>query len=245
MRSHTLETTVREQRRRRLQDIVDSDGLTVTQSYELAVAITEAQRPVEMKATHGYHVNERGELKPIPGAIVGFDSNRKPVVAPMKSSQPRRRLTVYSVAALAAVDGKANLAQGRVVDVVIPAKDSTPASRTVVTQHQEKSFTFTDGTVMQSCTADGCLWGKGRKTHSDGLRVHESFVPDTDEVEASPDDTQELDAAKFVAVELPKQVTPVAGLEVEEADDTDEDTVRITTAADEAVAEVYGGRDAS
>ena len=41
------------------------------------------------------------------------------------------------------------------VEVVIPEKVDAPASRKVTTEHKEKTFTFSDGTVKRSCTADG------------------------------------------------------------------------------------------
>jgi len=254
--AYTLANVVREQRRQRLQNTIDTDGLTVSQSYELAVAVMEVQRPQD-KFFPGHCVNDRGELKPIPGAICGYDENGRPVVAPMKVSQPHRRLKVYSAEALAKVNGHASLAEGRMVDVAIPPKDdAVPAPRTVISEHQEKAFTFTDGSKKLCCTATGCLWGMPtggkkksgepvvRKTHSDGLRVHESFGVDLDdEVETSPDDTQELTPETFYTIPI-KQATPVAGGETEaEADDPEE--ARIAQAVDAAVVEAYGGSDAT
>jgi hypothetical protein len=251
---HSLEATVGEQRRLFLQDIIARDGeLTVTQAYEAAVAYMDSKRPQD-KLFPGHYTNDRGELKPIPGAIIGYDEKGRGVVSPMTATQSRRRLTVYSADDLAKCDGKVGLAVGRVVDVVAPEQADTPAIRKVTTQHQEKSFTFSDGTVKKSCTAEGCLWGMPtggkkksgepivRKTHSDGLRVHESFGTDADdEVETSPDDTQELDPSKFISVEA-KQATLVAGEETGEVDADDEETTRIVKAVDEAVAEAYGGK---
>jgi hypothetical protein len=249
---HSLVDVVREQRRRRLQDIVVNDGLTVTQAYEAAAAFIDAQRPKE-KLFPGHYTDDRGELKPTPGAIVGYDSDGKPVVSPMKHQQSRRRLVVFSAHDLAKVDGKAGLAVGRVVDVVSPEQANVPGSRKVVTEHQEKSFTFSDGSKKLCCTATGCLWGQPtggktktgepvvRKTHSDGLRVHESFVPDEEDLTdaaTSEDDPTELTLA-------PQARAIVAGVEVDEPDDADEDTILITSAVDEAIEEVYGDSDAS
>lgn len=81
--THSLADVVREQRRRRLQDIVVNDGLTVTQAYEAAAAFIDAQRPKD-KLFPGHYTNDRGELKPTPGAIVGYDENGKPVVSPSR-----------------------------------------------------------------------------------------------------------------------------------------------------------------
>jgi hypothetical protein len=249
---HSLEATVGEQRRLFLQDIIARDGeLTVSEAYEAAVAYMDSKRPQD-KLFPGHYTNDRGELKPIPGAIIGYDSDGKGVVSPMTGTQSRRRLTVYSAEALAKCDGKVGLAVGRVVDVVAPEQADTQAPRKVTTQHQEKSFTFSDGTVKRSCTADGCLWGTPtggkmksgepvvRKTHSDGLRVHDSFVPDEDLTDAatSEDDPTELTLA-------PQRRAIVAGEEVDEPDDADEDTILITSAVDEAIEEVYGDSDAA
>jgi hypothetical protein len=249
--THSLAGVVREQRRRRLQDIVVNDGLTVSEAYEAAAAFIDAQRPKD-KLFPGHYTNDRGELKPTPGAIVGYDENGKPVVSPMKHQQSRRRLVVFSAHDLAKVDGKAGLAVGRVVDDVSPEQADAPASHKAVTEHQEKSFTFSDGSKKLCCTATGCLWGQPtggktktgepvvRKTHSDGQRVHESFVPDEDLTDAatSEDDPTELTLA-------PQARAIVAGVEVDEPDDADEDTARITSAVDEAIEEVYGDSDAA
>lgn len=256
---YSLEDAVRKQLEKRASydKDLDKDGLNISQAYEAAVAIADAERPQQTKCSHGFYVTDRGELKAIAGAVVGYDEKGKPVVSPMKNQQSRRRLVVYSADDLAKCDGKVALAQGRVVDVVLPEQAVAPAPRKVVTEHREKSHTFSDGTVKKSCTADGCDWGMPtgakkksgepvlRVTHSDGSRFHESFGADVDdEIETSPDDTQELMPEKFYAVPI-RRATPVAGEEVEESQADDDEERRIAQAVDAATVEVYGGDDAA
>jgi hypothetical protein len=64
-------------------------------------------------------------------------------------------------------------------DYLVPLNDKERAKRyrdrrkqankkvlvSLPTGHKEKTFTFNDGTVWRACSNDGCMWGKGSKTH--------------------------------------------------------------------------------
>jgi hypothetical protein len=132
-----------------------------------------------------------------------------------KSIEDGMTLTLaYEIASRAMGGGSDLHPCGHYVDdlnMVRPIPRSTPVVEKPVTtlnitEHREKVHTFNDGTVLKSCAASSCFWGKPNpatgtivKTHSDGAQggvIYSSEALDagTDEgVEASPDDVQELD----------------------------------------------------
>jgi len=83
--------------------------------------------------------------------------------------------------------------------------------------HRVKSFTFSDGVTWECCTADGCLYGKGRKSHSDGEKYHEPFLPE-EEAEQS---VCELDELQVVATE---QIRIAGEDEPDEESESDEES---------------------
>lgn len=92
--------------------------------------------------------------------------------------------------------------------------------------HVERSFTFADGSVMQSCSHSFCGFGKTHKRHSDGhiggvVHAIREVEPDESEIEdQSPDDSQELQVPTFASSDEP----------------TDED-LRVEAAIEEAATE--------
>jgi hypothetical protein len=79
-----------------------------------------------------------------------------------------------------------------------PREENVPP-RVPCTTHREKSFKFSDGTVIRACSHDECGWGRTRKTHTNGMAsgtLHAIEFSDAgevdEEVESSPDDPTEL-----------------------------------------------------
>jgi len=96
-----------------VRTVMNNGALNVSQAFEICHEVfTRAP-----KRTNGYHVNNRGELKPIPGAITGYDSDGRPVIAePIPQAQePKRKLTAVSIEALCDVDGRVDEAESHEV----------------------------------------------------------------------------------------------------------------------------------
>lgn len=103
--------------------------------------------------------------------------------------------------------------------------------------HREKVFVFSDGTVWQCCTHDECLFGKGRKTHSDRLPHPPVEVEDEPEVELSSDDPRELS--------LDRVVQPLDDSDIEDAavEIVETETGTIENDLDEDEASAYSNQD--
>lgn len=83
--------------------------LNVSQAFEICHEVF-ARAP---RQTHGHCVNNRNELVPIPGAITGYDSEGKPIIArPLTEPEPRRKpLRAVSIDSLIEVDGNVEAAE--------------------------------------------------------------------------------------------------------------------------------------
>jgi hypothetical protein len=88
---------------------MQNGALSISQIFEIMHSVF-ARAP---KPTHGHYVNNRNELVPIPGAITGYDSEGKPVIArPLTGPEPRRKpLRAVSIDSLVEVDGNVDEAE--------------------------------------------------------------------------------------------------------------------------------------
>jgi hypothetical protein len=92
------------------------------------------------------------------------------------------------------------------------AEKVTP--RVPCTVHREKSFKFSDGTVIQCCSHDDCGWGRTRKTHTDGMTggtLYAIELPDAvaTEVEVTEvEDDAQQDAVEELSVEAWASASP-------------------------------------
>jgi hypothetical protein len=103
----TLEDTARVQRH--LRTMMNGDGLTVSQSFEIGYEVFSGTS----KPTNGHYVNDRGELKPIPGAVTSYDRDGRPVIACPLPEKPasKRKLVPVTIDSLCEVDGDVDLAE--------------------------------------------------------------------------------------------------------------------------------------
>lgn len=107
---------------------------------------------------------------------------------------------------------------------LVTVAEPLPALKPKVTIHEERSFTFADGSVARCCPVENCLWGQPtknkqawRKKHSTGLEVVIPEVEPTEDgegveeiQEVSTDDITELSVEGILAaandgLELPEQ----------------------------------------
>lgn len=97
------------------------------------------------------------------------------------------------------------------------------------TTHKEKSFTFSDGSVMEACTHHECGWGRTRKTHSDGVlgqTLYSIEIPDAvvEDAEDAVEDSQP-GTVEELSVEAWAGASPTEdenGNVIETTDDEDE-----------------------
>ena len=79
------------------------------------------------------------------------------------------------------------------------AEKVTP--RVPCTVHREKVHTFSDGTVWRACSADECLFGKGTKHHSDGMKSGTLYVIELPDAVENDDEEGVEDGPKEMSVE--------------------------------------------
>jgi hypothetical protein len=118
--------------------------------------------------------------------------------------------------------------------VIHPKPEPAVAPRVPCTTHREKSFTFSDGTTWRACSAEGCMWGKGRAKHSDGLlvaipEVEVEVTDDGEGVEVSEDDPTEISVDELtqkadILAGVPEHETTLTEIEDAAIADADEDT---------------------
>lgn len=81
------------------------------------------------------------------------------------------------------------------------AEKVTP--RVPCTVHREKVHTFSDGTVWRACSADECLFGKGTKHHSDGMKSGTLYVIELPDAVENDDeeDSQDESAVEELSID--------------------------------------------
>jgi len=84
------------------------------------------------------------------------------------------------------------------------SKEEKVTPRVPCTVHREKSFRFSDGTVMEACTHHECLFGKGTKRHSDGVlgqTLYSIEVPDAPQYDDEDEESEDSQSIEELSVE--------------------------------------------
>ena len=132
---------------------MNNGALNVSQAFEICHEVF-ARAP---RQTHGHAVNDRNQLVPIPGAITGYDSGGRPVIArPLpETPEPKRKpLRAVSIDSLVEADGNVDTAETHEVSPDDPVELLPPAPAPVAGQDDSSPELTWEDAVLDEASAE-------------------------------------------------------------------------------------------
>jgi hypothetical protein len=145
---------------RHVRTAMQAGRLNISQIFEICHSVF-ARAP---RQTCGHHVNNKNELVPIRGAITGYDSDGKPVIArpiPEKQEPKRKHLRAVSIDSLVEADGRVDLAEAHEDDPqelsVVPVEQIRVAGEDTGDDDVEEEMGLTPDAVNAAALDDAAL----------------------------------------------------------------------------------------